>query len=392
MEILPLYTKKQMDVCREAGLDPTMIYLLDSSKGRKIREAKWNNVKKQKLGKLSGIVEFLKSVEDTKLKIEPVLYSLNERLRDEIGDEQIAEAISRTIESPSWRERATIMNLLTTIFGKKFESGHVKAACAIELVQEAFMVRDDVLDEQERCVSRDTVPKLYGQKVSNLVKDVLLSQAQYRLIDAIKGSHLDTEESVRCLTLLEEMVYYDTLGQWMDLDSENKSDFSEDEYFKMVGYTPGTQFKNLTTIVYLLVGGSDKQTMDSLQKFGKRLGMASQIRDDVIDIIGDEDTVYKKLGTDVHRRKKRLPLIKYLEENPESQKYFVQEKYPEPPYEELENILCKIRKSSALSYCIDKIEKLVESAIFYLRVLKEGREKCILNQIARLVANFDGSS
>ena len=62
MEILPVYKKTQMDLCKSAGLDLDMIYLLDASKGVKLSNEKWEQVDKKKLGELSPIVSFLKKV------------------------------------------------------------------------------------------------------------------------------------------------------------------------------------------------------------------------------------------------------------------------------------------------------------------------------------------
>jgi len=389
MEILPVYKKTQINLCKSAGLDLDMFYLLDTSKGVRLSSEKWKKINEEKLGKLSPIVDFLKKVEDTKLKIEPLIYSIERELKEKLDDKHIFSVISHALKSPSWRERATLMNILTAFFGTEFKNGFVDAAIAVELAQEAFMIRDDILDDQERCVNRDTIPNLYGNKISELAKDILLSKARFFLIEAITKNDLNTEETRNCIKAFEEMIYFDTLGQWIDINSERLEFMEESAYFEMVGFTPGKQFEVIPILVFHLARKEDTKILKNLCAFGKRFGMAAQLRDDIIDIVGEESVVYKKLGTDIKRRKKRLPLIKYLENNPRDRKCFNIDKYPKPPEEELNRILCEIKKDTSLSYCMQTTKKLVTEGESYLRNITDGIGKKMLMKIAKLLCNFD---
>jgi geranylgeranyl pyrophosphate synthase len=385
MEILPIYSNQQMEKCKKAGLDPSMIYLLDSSKDKRFSEEKWGQLKFDYLNGLKGLIPFLKSVEETKLLIEPEMYRNEENIKQSItnytNNNSIGEVVSRAIRSPSWRERATIINLITKMFGGNLDRQYVQTATAIELVQEAFMLQDDILDGQERCVNRETIPTLYGISRTNLAKDLLLAKAGDDLRE-----NLESRIMAKGLGLVEEMIKNDTLGQWIDMENERRPNISEEEYFQMIKLTPGTQFQNIAHLAYLLTGKNNKKIINHLREYGLNLGMAAQLRDDVIDIIGDEEIVYKKLGTDILRRKKRLPLIKYLEENPKDKNLFETEEIKE---KELEKVLERIRDSKAINYSINRVRNLIDYSIFYLHKLQETPERKILEDTASLVANFD---
>ncbi len=384
MEILPIYLEEQMERCKKAGVDPSMIYQLDSSKSKRILDIKWNSIEINYMNGLKGIIPFLRAVEETKLLIEPEMYrhetTIKNNLEKYTNSKLISEVVSRAIRSPSWRERATVMGLVKKMFDGELDKQYITTATAVELVQEAFMLQDDVLDEQERCVNRETIPSLYGISRANLAKDLLLAEA-----GDILRENLDSKIVIESLGLTEEMIKNDTLGQWIDMESEKRMDMNEKEYFQMIKLTPGTQFQNLTHLSYLLTGRNDRKTIENLREFGRRFGMAAQLRDDIIDIIGDEEVVYKKLGTDVLRRKKRLPLIKYLEENSKDRKLLSQEMTEDNAQRVLENI----RRSDSIHYCVNKVRNLVNEGVTYLEELKDCKEKETLMGTANLVSNFD---
>ncbi len=191
----------------------------------------------------------------------------------------------------------------------------------IELVQEAFMLRDDILDGQKMCVKRKTVYNLLGEKQTNLIKDILFSEARKNFYKGLEKIDLSKEIIFECLKLFEEMILCDVLGQWMDIQNENLS-YRRDlerQYFRMISYTPGIQFKNIASIAYIISGKVSQKHLVNIQNWGLNFGIAAQLRDDIIDIIGDETVVFKN---DVLRRKKRLPLIKFLENSKQYPKVF----------------------------------------------------------------------
>jgi len=109
----------------------------------------------------------------------------------------------------------------------------------------------------------------------------------------------------------------------------------------------------------------------------------------VIDIIGNEKVVGKKLGTDVLRRKKRLPLIKFLENNPEYKKYFDPKKYPKFSKKQAEEILTKMRKDKCIPDCIKITRDLVKKSTNYLeKVDINQKEKKLLIEITKILASF----
>lgn len=340
----------------------------------------------------TSISKFLIYTERTKMRIEPLLYKWFESLNLEIKEENILNVIEYAITSPSWRERATIINLIIEGRDTKLITPFLQIGAGIELIQEGFMLRDDILDEQRTCVKRKTVFDLFGQKITNLAVNILLSGGRKLFLDGLSRLNLSKEKISVCSKLFEEMIYLDTIGQWLDLESERWSYHKnlEKQYFKMVSYTPGTQFKNIATIAYLISGKVDRGSLKNIQNWGLNFGAAAQLRDDIIDIIGDEEVVFKKLGTDIIKRKKRLPLIKFLEENPKYRKYFDYRKYPQLPEKIGQEILAKMHEDRCISYCVEINKKIVNKAINYLKKVNlNKKEKEILVLITSLLKSFE---
>jgi len=157
----------------------------------------------------------------------------------------------------------------------------------------------------------------------------------------------------------------------------------------MLSYTPAGQYKNIAAIAYIISGGNNEKSLENIQEWGFNFGFAAQLRDDVIDVIGNEKVVGKKLGTDVLRRKKRLPLIKFLENNPEYKKYFDPKKHPKFSKKQAEEILTKMRKDKCIPDCIKITRDLVKKSTNYLeKVDINQKEKKLLIEITKILASF----
>lgn len=377
MEITLFYSKKQRDTLLKSGLKPEMLYFL---RGERIPDEKWKEVEKGELEAFPGLVDILKEIGETKRIIDPVVDGYVQR----IEVPEVKEIVEYITKSPSWRERPLIMRLATKALGSEYSESLVHASAGLELFEESAVLLDDVLDEAEVCVGKESAWRKYGVKETFMAHGVLTSLARMAILESCKKANLNAEKTKEVIRSFEEIYYGDYVGQYMDVDSEKRVNFSEKDYFEMISKTPGTQFANALEIVCVLTG--KEEFKKDLKEFGQLFGMAAQLRDDIVDIIGDEEVVYKKLLTDILRKKKRLPLILLLQEVPEHKELFTTDV---PIIEDqLSEMLSRIHENGIIRNCISRVKDLTNRAIAQLGILEDNSEKKLLKQLTLILAKF----
>jgi octaprenyl-diphosphate synthase len=179
---------------------------------------------------------------------------------------------------------------------------HLKLAAMVELVHTATLVHDDVLDEATIRRHLDTVNARWNNEVSILLGDYLLARA------ICLASSMDDNFACRAIS---ESARHMCEGELRQIESRGNYDLSEADYLEIIaGKTAAL------TACCCRVGahyaGADPATCETLARYGHDLGVAFQIADDVLDLVGEESAVGKSLGTDLVKEKATLPLIRLL--------------------------------------------------------------------------------
>ncbi|HMN26778.1 MAG TPA: polyprenyl synthetase family protein [Caldilineaceae bacterium] len=184
------------------------------------------------------------------------------------------------------------------------------AAAAIELFHNFSLIHDDIEDGDECRRHRPTLWKLWGVPQALNAGDgvtMLAFAALQRLQHAVPA-----ESTLAALSLFTQAAIRLTEGQHLDLSFEARSDVTVAEYLHMI---EGKTAALIGTSVALgaLVGGATQEQVACLQQFGEHLGLAFQMRDDLLGIWGDPAQTGKAAGNDLLRRKKSLPILHALQ-------------------------------------------------------------------------------
>ena len=189
------------------------------------------------------------------------------------------------------------------------------AAAAIELVHNFSLIHDDVQDDDRERRHRPTVWAIWGKPQAinaGTAMRVLASLTLLRL-----GDHgVPAEVQLEAQRLLDESCLRLIEGQYLDISFEGRLDVGLDEYLQMIGLKTAALI-SCALEVGALLAGSDRSTREAFRELGHNLGLAFQIRDDVLGIWGDEAKTGKPAGSDIRRRKKSLPIIYALERAPD---------------------------------------------------------------------------
>jgi geranylgeranyl diphosphate synthase type I len=180
------------------------------------------------------------------------------------------------------------------------------AAAAVELIHNFSLIHDDIEDASDERHHRPTVWKLWGQSQAINAGDAMFTLAYLALL-RLKEKGIADEKiadstkmlSLACLELCE--------GQYLDVEYENRLDITIEDFLGMAGQKTAALFA-VSTSLGAYLGSQDDRLVNFFHLFGKELGIAYQICDDVLGIWGTEENVGKSTG-DISQRKKTLPVV-----------------------------------------------------------------------------------
>ncbi|MCE5268815.1 MAG: polyprenyl synthetase family protein [Planctomycetaceae bacterium] len=179
---------------------------------------------------------------------------------------------------------------------------HVTLAVATELIHTASLVHDDVLDEATIRRHLDTINARWDNETSVLLGDYLFARAM-----CLTSS---LEESFAC-RVISQSARDMCEGELTQVHSRGNYDLTEAEYEQIVAGKTAALMASCCRLGAHYAGASEA-TCEMLAQYGHDLGVAFQIADDVLDLVGEESAVGKSLGTDLSKEKATLPLIRLL--------------------------------------------------------------------------------
>jgi geranylgeranyl diphosphate synthase type I len=303
----------------------------------------------------------LKSViimQETARKIDQ---KINQSIR-KIGDERIETLLNYGLSPKGLRERPYLARLACEAVGGTF-SEISQAAVAIELMHFSTLIMDDIFDEAPKRGGVETVYEKFGRDEAIITAEILKSLAMSMLLDVCTNTK---EVDKEALCQIFEKAYRDIyIGQYLDLYFETKKNVSEDDYLKMIYRTTGSLIKT-STVTGAILGGGEENEIALLGKYGEFTGYAFQIRDDLVELIGQEEMIGKKIGGDIYRRKKRLPVIYFLHKTKDRKvrrRFWRLLDKLDSHSELMGEIIELLAKAGALEYCRQKINELCDKAI-----------------------------
>ncbi len=185
----------------------------------------------------------------------------------------------------------------------------VDAAVGIEIIHTATLVHDDVIDFADKRRGAEVLNIRWGNQAAVLMGDFLLATALQVLVG------LDSMDVMRAATRAVRRMIEGEI-----LESDKGGDGEDSVYFQMIDKKTASLMA-LSCEVGAILGGGTPEQVQMMATFGKDVGIAFQITDDLLDFVGDEGTMGKPVGTDIRERKVTLPLLRALtnSENGESE-------------------------------------------------------------------------
>ncbi len=212
------------------------------------------------------------------------------------------------------RMRPALVLLVAQALGYRGDHQHLMAA-VVEFIHTATLLHDDVVDESALRRGRSTANAVFGNAASVLVGDYLYSRAFEMMVDV---------DDMRIMQIMSGATTVIAEGEVLQLLNVHDPDVSEARYLQVVRFKTAKLFEAAAEAGAVLAGATPAQR-DAAAAYGRHIGTAFQLVDDVLDYSGDVGALGKNVGDDLREGKPTLPLIRVLEVGTHSQKELVKQ-------------------------------------------------------------------
>lgn len=254
----------------------------------------------------------------------------------------------------------------------------VPAAVSIELVHNFTLIHDDIMDNAETRRGRPAVHVKWDEAGAILAGDTLYSKA----FEILTASAAQPEEMVASVKMLAKTCAAICEGQWLDMEFERRDEVTEAEYLEMIEKKTGVLYGAAAWMGARLAAAPLEQA-EGLERFGRLVGMAFQIQDDVLDLTAPAKVLGKPRGGDLAEGKKTLIMIHALAGGARIEIFGKKN----ASSEEVEAALAALRASGSIDYARNKAVSLVEEGKRALSVLQESEAKTLLLALADYMIN-----
>ena len=292
-------------------------------------------------------------------ELEKLEITLSESINSDI--ELATEVSGHIVNSGGKRIRPAICILVAKTLGYS-ESDLIRLASSIELLHTATLIHDDVVDESLIRRGKESIQAKWDDAHGVLVGDFVYSKA-FQLM-----ASFDNPKIIRALANATNKI---SEGEVLQLSMRKQSNLSEKDYFNIIDRKTAELFK-VSAVTAGILCESAEPVLDSLNNFATSLGLAFQIKDDILDYYGQENLTGKKVGKDFEEGKFTLPIILSLKTMNQTNKTRLLSLFKTRKIEDFAEILALMESEKTTEQlqtifthysneCINELEKLPQN-------------------------------
>ncbi|MFT6194340.1 MAG: octaprenyl-diphosphate synthase [Cognaticolwellia sp.] len=255
---------------------------------------------------------------------------------------------------------------------------HLQLAAIVEFIHTSTLLHDDVVDESNMRRGRETANAMFGNSASVLVGDFLYSRS-FQMMSELRNLNI--------MDILSDATNIIAEGEVLQLMNCNDPDTTEDSYMKVI-YCKTAKLFEAATRLAAVIAKKDQATETAMLNYGKHLGTAFQLVDDIMDYTADAQAMGKNVGDDLAEGKPTLPLLYAMAHGNEQQNIMIRSAIEHGGgMEHLDDILAAMKETGALIYTQDRAEQEADKAINAITILPESAYKQALISLAHIAAN-----
>ena len=283
------------------------------------------------------------------------------------------------VKSGGKRIRPLLTLASAKLCGYKNGNRDINLAACIELIHNATLLHDDVIDNSDLRRGVKTANSVWGNQSSILVGDYLFSRCFEMMVE---------DGSQEILKLLSSTSSRIAQGEVLQLEHKGEVDLLEDTYFNIINMKTAALFAAATRVGACL-GNKSKKEKDALESYGKNLGLAFQIADDALDYFSSKTIFGKSIGKDFYEGKTTLPLIIIFQRANSEERSFLKEVFKKKKRNEddFSETLALINKYKAVQATFKRAEHFVNISYDSLGIFQNSEEKKILQNLTGFSLN-----
>jgi octaprenyl-diphosphate synthase len=317
------------------------------------------------------------------LLVTPGMQEVDEVIQRRLASEVVlVEQVARyIIEAGGKRMRPALLLLCGKALGnepsKTSKPPMAELAAIIEFIHTATLLHDDVVDESGLRRSRETANAVFGNAPSILVGDFLYSRAFQMMVEI---------GSMPVMAVLAEATNIIAEGEVLQLMNCQNPEVDEARYLQVIRYKTAKLFEAAASLPAVFNGAPTK-VVEAFSAYGRHLGTAFQLTDDLLDYAGSEDDLGKRLGDDLREGKPTLPLIYLLQHGRPNEQQLVRRAIEEPEKANLGAVIQCVQSTGALQYTQAAAEHEVQLGEQALASIEQSVYRTSLLDLLRFVVS-----
>ena len=287
-------------------------------------------------------------------------------LKSKVG---LVDLVARYIIRQKGKKIRPLLVLLSAKIAGGVNERTYRGAVLVELLHTATLVHDDVVDSADKRRGFKSINAVFKNKIAVLMGDYLLAKG---LMIAVDGGDFDF------LKVITNTVRRMSEGELLQIQKTRKLDIDEETYFKVISDKTASLIETCCHIG-ALSATENKDYHEAMRVFGMNLGMAFQIRDDILDYEGKSSIIGKPVGGDIKEKKITLPLIYSLNQVSKDEALNIRKIIKNGKKKEnIKDVIEFVRKHKGIDYAIDKARSFSSQASQALNILPDSQSKLAL--------------
>ena len=294
------------------------------------------------------------------------------------SDIELIEKVSKyIIDAPSKKIRPMLVAIICKALNLEKEKSY-KLAVIIEFIHTATLLHDDVVDLSGKRRGKDTVNKVWGNEASVLVGDFLYSRS-FEIMVELKDMEI--------MKILSRATNTIAKGEVLQLMCVDQVETNIDQYLRVIQYKTATLFEALCECTAVLAG-CDNNIRKNLAMYGRNIGLAFQISDDVLDYTAESnEQIGKNIGYDLSGGKITLPFIYAFQNCTETQQEVLKDIIQNRKVEDFMILRDIIIETNSIKLTQDKAKEFVSAAKENLKVVENSEIGSLLSFLAEFSIN-----
>ena len=308
------------------------------------------------------------------------LLAVNEVIRASLHSEVllINQVAGHIIQGGGKHLRPSTLLLVGGLFGPIYKEHHELAA-VIEFIHTATLLHDDVVDQSTTRRNHKTANTIFGNSASVLVGDFIYSRAFQMMVGI---NHMKVME------VLANTTNTIAEGEVLQLLNIHNAAIEDEDYLKVIYYKTAKLFESAAELG-AIIGKANESDIKTLAQFGKHMGIAFQLIDDVLDLSGNPAEIGKNLGDDLAEGKPTLPLLYTMKKGNNQQKNIIRAAIVNGGLTELESVLNAVEETKALEYVRQLAKEEIDKGAKLIRHIEPSVYKNALLELMTFVALRD---